>query len=98
MLASSKSALYNVGLIRSIKDGLRSYPLYIAAAYNELITPSSPSCIIDTLKDINIRDPWGYTALIRCCMGGSLDSLRVLINRGANVGLVNEASGVVALH
>jgi ankyrin repeat protein len=86
------------GLVGSISDSLALYPLHVAAAYNELLTSSGPSCVLDNVENINKTDPWGYTALMRSCMSGSLDSLRILVDASADAEVANEASGVVALH
>ncbi|OTA53987.1 ankyrin, partial [Hypoxylon sp. EC38] len=42
------------------------------------------------------RDKGDDTPIIKCCMAGHIESLRALINAGADTGLINGISGVGA--
>ena len=45
---------------------------------------------LSTGVSVNARDRAGFTALHRCCVGGSADAASLLLARGANVNAVDE--------
>ncbi|KAI1389904.1 uncharacterized protein F4822DRAFT_428245 [Hypoxylon trugodes] len=85
------------GLLGDLEEDLKDFAIHAAAAKNEL-KPTGLTCLLDIKSNLDKRDRGNDTPIIKCCMAGHIESLRALINAGADASVTNSVSGVSALH
>lgn len=88
---------YVSGLVGLLERDLQNYPVHLAAALNYRNLEQMLS--IDAwLLLVQVEDHGGDTPLMKCCMGGHIDALRVLVCMGADAARVNPIFGYSAAH
>lgn len=84
------------GLVGSLEEDLHEYPLHLASALDDLKDDRARRFLLGA--DIQAKDHWGDTPLMKCCMAGHIITLRTLVQNGADASLANEVFGLSPLH
>lgn len=84
------------GLVGLLRRDLQDYPIHLAAALNtpnlEEMLPRKCSAAL-----VLAVDHRGDTPLMKCCMAGHIEALRVLVRMGAHAAQVNDLFGYTAI-
>jgi hypothetical protein len=86
------------GLTGDLHEDLRDFPLHLAACYGKLRSQDTANSLDAWRHLVNCKDHWGDTPILKCCMAGHIESLRTLVQMGADALCTNEALILTTLH